>query len=98
MSSLNRTEPNRTELDPIPSPDVITPPPAALDPAGPEGPKQKKADNPELAAKIDGLIAEMGGVPGSMHARLVHDLVSTSLKLIPDKRDTGELKLITAAV
>jgi uncharacterized protein (TIGR00730 family) len=85
--------PNRQELDPIPSPDDIRPADALA-----EARPQRRADDPDIAARIESLITDMGGTPGSFHAKLIHDLVSTSLKLIPDKRDTGELKLITAAV
>ncbi len=77
----------RQELDPPTSPDPITP-------TRPE----RKPEDPVLAAAIDALIEKQGGKPGSFEGRLVHDLVATSLKLIPDGRHTGEIKLITAAV
>lgn len=53
---------------------------------------------PEVAQAIDTLIRASGGDPTTFDGRLVHDLVRTSLKLLPDGRDTGELKLITNAV
>lgn len=62
---------------------------------GPVSPKARRADDPDIAATLDDLIAQTGGVPGSFSARLVRDLMQTALKLIPDGRDTGELKLLT---
>ncbi|MGD9689317.1 MAG: LOG family protein [Phycisphaerales bacterium] len=62
-------------------------------------------DNPEIVAQIDQLIERVGGTAleaaggsASFEARLVRDLIATGLKLIPDGRHTGELKLITTAV
>lgn len=55
-------------------------------------------DSPEITAAIDALIKATGGDPSTFNGRLVHDLVRTSLKLQPDGRDTGELKLVTNAV
>jgi len=64
----------------------------------PERASQRRADDPDIAEQFDRLIAEVGGEPGSFAARLVRDLMVTALKLIPDGRSTGELKLITTAV
>lgn len=86
-------ETNRQELDP-PS-DAAPPPPVG---APPEKPATRRADDPTIAAHIDELIQQVGGVPGSFNAKLVRDLITTGLKLIPDGRDTGELKLITTAI
>ena len=85
-------EPNRPELDP--------PPNTVSAPVGdpPERSAQRRADDPDITERIDRLIADMGGTPGTFAARLVRDLVATSLKLIPDGRDTGELKLMTMAM
>ncbi|MGP1310173.1 MAG: LOG family protein [Phycisphaerales bacterium] len=52
----------------------------------------------EMFARIDDLIREAGEDPASFDGRLLRDLLGTSLKLIRDERETGELKLITAAV
>lgn len=82
---------NRQELDPIPAADAIRPDVA-------EPPPQRRADSPEIAARIDELIKDMGASPSTFDARLIHDLIATSLKLIPDRRHTGELKLIAASV
>ncbi|MFN7021336.1 MAG: LOG family protein [Phycisphaerales bacterium] len=83
---------NRQELDPPVSP---PPPPEGVPP---EKPAVRRADDPSIAARIDDLITEVGGVAGSFNARLIKDLLTTALKLIPDGRDTGELKLITTAI
>ncbi|MEC9372503.1 MAG: LOG family protein [Planctomycetota bacterium] len=53
---------------------------------------------PEMLAKLDALIVEAGGDPESREARYVRDLLLTSLKLVPDGRDTGELKLMASAL
>ena len=55
-------------------------------------------DDPQIQATIERLVEQVGGRPGSFAARLVADLVQTGLKLIPDGRDTGELKLMTASL
>lgn len=88
-------EHNRTELDPPPSNASGVAPPVG---APPDRAAQRRADDPDITERIDRLIADMGGKPGTFQAKLVRDLISTSLKLIPDGRDTGELKLITASV
>jgi uncharacterized protein (TIGR00730 family) len=87
-------EHHRQELDP----------PERLDPADesaapPERPVQKRAEFPDVQMEIDALIRRAaGGAPDDFHARLVRDLITAALKLIPDGRDTGELKLMTAAM
>ncbi|MCE7974302.1 MAG: LOG family protein [Leptolyngbya sp. PLA1] len=72
----------------------------ALDEAagGPVSPRAARADDPEVVATLDRLIEQMGGKPGSFDARLVRELLQTGLKLIPDGRDTGEIKLLTNSV
>lgn len=72
----------------------------ALDEAagGPVSPKAARADDPEVVATLDRLIEQMGGKPGSFDARLVRELMQTGLRLIPDGRDTGEIKLLTNSV
>jgi len=59
---------------------------------------ERRIDDPEVAQMLDRLIEKMGGKAGAFESRLVRDLLATSLKLIPDGRGTGELKLITTAV
>lgn len=53
---------------------------------------------PPMLEGIDSLIRDSGMDPASFDGRLMRDLLGTSLKLIRDDRQTGELKLITAAV
>jgi uncharacterized protein (TIGR00730 family) len=86
-------EPVRLESDPK---KATAPPDESAAP--PEKTQQRRADDPEIAAMLDKLITELGGKPGSYDARLVREMMVAGLKLIPDGRDTGELKLITAAV
>ncbi len=82
-------------LQPQPEPrDVATPEVAAP----PERKAHRRADDPDIADQLDRLIEELGGERGTYDARLVRELLVAGLKLIPDGRDTGELKLITAAV
>jgi hypothetical protein len=52
----------------------------------------------DTAQMIDELIAVTGMDPETGDARFVRDLILTSLKLYPDGRDRGELKLMTAAL
>ncbi|MEO1583200.1 MAG: LOG family protein [Planctomycetota bacterium] len=83
----------RQELDP---PISVEPDEAG---APPEQKTQRRVDDPAVQARISDLIGELTGAePKTFQHRLVRDLVTASLKLIPDGRDTGELKLITAAV
>ena len=86
-------EHNRQPLDqPLPS---TLPPPVG---APPEKPAAKRADDPHVVARIDDLLKDFGVDPATFNARLVRELIQTGLKLIPDGRDTGELKLISTAV
>jgi uncharacterized protein (TIGR00730 family) len=86
-------EPTRIDDDPK----TATQPPDESA-APPEKRAQRRADDPDITAMLDRVIAELGGQPGSYDARLVREMLVAGLKLIPDGRDTGELKLITAAV
>ena len=109
-------EPNRPELDPqladavlntpsgsapvLPAAPRVWPQTVTGTPPPPEDRAIKRADAPDILARIDALVSEVapGTTPDSMHGRLVKDLIVNALKLIPDGRDTGEIKLITAAV
>ena len=83
----------RQELDP---PESVTYDESA---APPEQARQLRVDDPEVQARISSLISDVTGAgPRVFEHRLVRDLLTASLKLIPDGRDTGELKLMTAAV
>jgi uncharacterized protein (TIGR00730 family) len=54
----------------------------------------RRVDLPDARVRVDALIEECGGDPASTDGRLISDLLLTSLKLITDERDTGELKLL----
>jgi len=58
----------------------------------------RRVDQPNFTDKIDDLIRECGGDPETFDGKLIRDLAVTSFKLITDERDTGELKLLTAAL
>jgi uncharacterized protein (TIGR00730 family) len=66
--------------------------------AGPASPKAARADDPDVTQALDRLIEQVGGGAGTFEARLVRELLQTGLKLIPDGRDTGEIKLMTNAL
>ncbi len=90
---------NRPELDPIS--DAAASRPIPESPAPGDAPNARGAtrvDDPSMQRQIDALVVAAGAEPGSFRAKLVRDLLESSLKLIPDGRDTGELKLVTAAV
>lgn len=86
-------DPERTGLDPV----AETDPANQLD-APPEAPAQRRADDPDIAQRIETLIKEVGGDADDFSGRLVRDLLVTGLKLVPDGRDTGEIKLMTMAL
>lgn len=87
-------EHHRQELDP---PEQIDP--ADESAAPPEQPVQKRAEFPDVQAEIDALILRCAGDdPDAFETRLVRELITAALKLIPDGRDTGELKLMAAAM
>ncbi len=52
----------------------------------------------DVSTRLDELIAVTGMSPDAGDARFVRDLILTSLKLFPDGRDRGELKLMSAAL
>lgn len=85
------TEHNRIELDP---PGGAGP----RDAGPPEVARHRRVDSPDVTADVARLVSTIGGDPATPDGRLVSDLITTALKLIPDGRDRGELKLITAAV
>lgn len=93
MTPPEPSEQNRVELDP---PGTTAPKDEAAAP--PERREQRRADDPDIQQRLDRLIEEIGGDPGSFSGRMVRELLIAGLKLIPDGRNTGELKLITAAV
>lgn len=95
----NRTDlaphgPHRQELDPTDAVELKD-----ESAAPPEQPEQKRPDSPVIQKAIDDLICECAPAEKeSFRIKLVRDLVTTALKLIPDGRDTGELKLMTATM
>lgn len=87
------TDPNRVELDPPRSTQPVSE--AA---APPEQPAVRRADDGEIQERIIELLELVAGRADDYDAKLVRELITAALKLIPDGRHTGELKLITAAV
>jgi uncharacterized protein (TIGR00730 family) len=65
---------------------------------GPVAPATRRAESPEVVQQIDALIESMGGSPSSSEARLIREIIQTGLKLVPDGRDTGELKLMSTSL
>jgi uncharacterized protein (TIGR00730 family) len=102
MTPAEHPEPHRVELDPAPTTQPIDETPGSAGSAAPPEPRAaSRADNPEIAAAISRLIEQVAGKPGEPgtdEARMVHELMTAALKLIPDGRDRGELKLITSSV
>ncbi len=86
-------EPHRQELDP---PEKTNPVDESAAP--PERDVQKRAEFPDVQDEITELIVRCGGQRDTFDTSLVRELITTALKLIPDERDTGELKLMTAAM
>lgn len=67
--------------------------------APPEQPSQKRADDPAIQETINSLINQVcEDSPGKYEKKLVRDAITACLKLVPDGRDTGELKLMSAAI
>jgi uncharacterized protein (TIGR00730 family) len=52
----------------------------------------------QILRGIHDLVRAMGGDPETFDGRLITELVQTSLKLIPDGHDTGQLKLLNSAL
>jgi uncharacterized protein (TIGR00730 family) len=86
-------EPTRVELDPPSS----TQPKSELA-APPEQPEVRRADDGEVQDRLIELIELVAGTADRYDAKLIRELMTAALKLIPDGRGTGELKLMTAAM
>ncbi|MEM1331012.1 MAG: LOG family protein [Planctomycetota bacterium] len=91
-------EHGRSELDPIASDD-----PGLTSPAPAETAEQRRADDEIVQSQIESLVRTLGADhladgDADFKVRLVRELLTAGLKLIPDGRDTGELKLMTAAL
>ena len=52
----------------------------------------------ETTQAINALIGSAGGDPESFEGRLIREMIQTSLKVIPDGHDTGQLKLLNSAL
>jgi uncharacterized protein (TIGR00730 family) len=52
----------------------------------------------QILSAVHSLIRSIGGDPETFDGRLISELVLTSLKLIPDGHDTGQLKLLNSAL
>ncbi|MDF1808258.1 MAG: LOG family protein [Phycisphaerales bacterium] len=86
-------EHNRVELDPPSS----TQPKSEL--AAPIEPAQvRRADDGEVQDRLIELLDLVAGKSDDYDSKLVRELMTAALKLIPDGRDTGELKLMTASM
>ncbi len=64
----------------------------------PDPPEPRAIDAPEFHNRVDDMIAECGGNPDSYDGSLIRDQILNALKLITDKRGTGELKLLTTTL
>ncbi|KAA0217398.1 MAG: LOG family protein [Leptolyngbya sp. PLA3] len=86
-------EQRRQELDPPSSTQ-----PRGLSSAPPEQSAQVRADDGEIQERIRDLVQDIARNADEYDARLVRELITAALKLIPDGRNRGELKLMTAAM
>ncbi len=93
MSKPQPNEPHRVELDPPSSTQ-----PVSERAAPPERPEVRRADDGEVQDRIIELLDMVAGHSDDYDAKLVRELITAALKLIPDGRATGELKLMTAAM
>lgn len=57
-----------------------------------------RVDDEQTTEVINDLVRSVGGDPETFEGRLVTQLIQTSLKLIPDGHDTGQVKLINSAL
>ena len=92
----NRPEQHRVELNPTQSTQ-----PVSERAAPPEQPEVRRADDGEVQDRIIDLVDMVAGDrtdSSDYDRKLVRELITAGLKLIPDGRDTGELKLMTATV
>ena len=92
-SSRPSAEPNRVELNPTRSTQ-----PVSEQAAPPEQPAVRRADDGEVQDRIIELLEMVVGRADNSDAKLIRELITAALKLIPDGRHSGELKLMTASV
>jgi len=57
-----------------------------------------RVDDPAAQRAIDDVIRLVGGDPESFDGRMVSELIETCLKLVPDRHDTGQIKLMNRAL
>ncbi len=57
----------------------------------------RKSDDPKFRERLTELLLECGGEPGTFEGDLISDLALNVFKLVTDKRDAGELKLLNAS-
>jgi uncharacterized protein (TIGR00730 family) len=57
-----------------------------------------RVDDPAAQRAIDDVIRLVGGDPDSFDGRMVSELIETCLKLVPDRHDTGQIKLMNRAL
>ncbi|MEM7755471.1 MAG: LOG family protein [Planctomycetota bacterium] len=100
--SPSRPTPHRVELDPPSDRRALLPEgpdTAHEDPAvPPEAAAQAHVDDADIQERIAGLVSDTAGADtDNFDRRLVGDMMTAALKLIPDGRHTGELKLMAAA-
>ncbi|MEM1184639.1 MAG: LOG family protein [Planctomycetota bacterium] len=94
--------PHRVELDPPSDTGALQPEgPNTDSDAGvpPEAPAQQHVDDAGVQERIGDLVDDTAGSDAdAFDKRLVRDMLTAALKLIPDGRHTGELKLMAAAL
>lgn len=86
-------QPNRVELNPTRSTQPVN-----EKAAPPEQPAVRRADDGEVQDRIIELMEMVVGQADNYDTKLIRELITAALKLIPDGRHTGELKLMTASV
>jgi len=52
----------------------------------------------QTVSAIERLVHAIGGDPDTFDGRLIREMIQTCLKLIPDRHDTGQLKLINSSL
>jgi len=91
---LKERDPHRVELDP-----PATTQPLTESAAPPEHAAQLRANDGIVQEHLSNLIHDVAGDGVQEYdAKLVRELMTAALKLIPDGRGTGELKLMAAAM
>ncbi len=56
------------------------------------------ASAPQTVGSIQELVRSFGGDPDSLAGQIITELIQTSLQLLPDGHDTGQLKLLNRAL